>query len=407
MATSAVAIPDAASLRADALASGKASIPSSSSASTASPAPSTVKLGVPEDKRLTAREADATGNAMLEELHRFIRSFHGVKFQEGDEVAFTWSPATGRMLTAFRRKETEEDKKKKKEASAAAASSKVSPASLVAGADDPTFPIASDPLLPAHMDTSATKPAAAPAQAPSVSPSASSADSGEAKKADSKPGQEEEEDEDDSDWDGLLTRVVKDGTLTHAPTIRALFEVYAGSSKADPRFGPAPGKPQPAPVSARAKATFESNISSLLDDDAGIIVRSEQPVPVPVAPVSSAANEDGDGGKKKRPLQELKRWLKGKLRAEQQRLKASASGSGAEGAAAGGAAGHQSTSASAFDVARQASSASSSSSAAAAASRSGAEGAHAAAAVAMSPCFELRPGMLADAVKKEHASRTK
>lgn len=98
-------------------------------------------------------------------------------------------------------------------------------------------------------------------------------------------------------------RRVPDATLRNPLLVRALFDVYAGDD---------------APVSARAKATFERNWADLLASD-GLVRMVERPLvtaqsasdvaPVPAAAAGGAAGAAGGGGGGGSVLDRLEGWL--------------------------------------------------------------------------------------------------
>lgn len=200
-------LPDAASLKAAALASGKANLERSGSAGSvsgsSSAASSAAAAAAPAGSVLAGSAPASSPAARAEEgplaqLSAFAAAFNGVDFPTGSEIVFTWAPRAGRLVTAVRLPPP---------AAAAAAAGTSSPSS---------------PVTQQHGSAAA---AAGPAGSLALPL--------------------------------LETRLLDAAALTSPLLARTLFEVYAGA-----RAG-ADGKRGHAPVSWRAKDTFERNVAAL------------------------------------------------------------------------------------------------------------------------------------------------
>jgi hypothetical protein len=63
-------------------------------------------------------------------VHAFAAAFNGLTFREGEEIVFTWQPAQGRVLTAFRQAPPSQQQQQLSAAPAGAASAATRPAAL-------------------------------------------------------------------------------------------------------------------------------------------------------------------------------------------------------------------------------------------------------------------------------------
>lgn len=332
-------VPDAASLKAAALASGKANLERAGSAAS-SGSSSSVATGVlpAGSASASAVPAEASGQppeeGPLAQLSAFASAFNGIDFPVGSEIVFTWAPRAGRLITAVRLPPA-----------AAAASS-------AAGASS----------------SSASAPSAA-AVAGSQTPLA---------------------------LPQLETRVLDAAALTSPLLARTLFEVYSGA-----RAG-ADGKRAHAPVSWRAKDTFERNVAALTGAGSA-------------SPAAANAGTAAGAGSAGAIIERVEMAVLPAATATT-KPKASSSTSGAASSAAGTAENDGFHIAGFMDKirARLGSSGSSSSAAETPLSAAGSvvTVAHATQAAAapgpvFTPCLAVRSDLLAAAVSREHSSRTK
>jgi hypothetical protein len=321
-------LPDAAALKAAALASGRASLerdldaerlpllsPSDAAVSAATGAATSAAAGAS-----AAPSAAPPAATPLAQVHAFAAAFNGLTFREGEEIVFTWQPAQGRVVTAFRQAPPSHQQQHQQQTQ----QQQAAPAGAAAAA-------------------------APPAALPPVPPSRD-----------------------------LQTRVVDAAALASPLLARTLFEVYCGAASSNP-------------VSWRAKATFEANWGAIADPHNGILVVDEQSeaalphaqagvsgrVCVSTAAAAAAAAAEADGSAPSERASELFSHLRGWA-------KRTLAGDGIPSAAApsaGPAAGALPGRAAAVAAPPPA--------------------------LEFSPCLAVREELLAAAVRREHAARSK
>jgi len=169
-----LALPDAAALKAAALASGRANLERDLDAERLPllpPAAAAVAAATGAAASAPASASAPSAATPLAQVHAFAAAFNGLTFREGEEIVFTWQPAQGRVVTAFRQAPPSQQQQQPQ------------------------------PAAPAGAVTAAPPPAALPPVPPSRD---------------------------------LQTRVMDAASLASPLLARTLFEVYCGAASSNP-----------------------------------------------------------------------------------------------------------------------------------------------------------------------------